>query len=152
MTHKIETISKHYLIRAGGWKCNFLALMADWASLWLIFFFSSLVCCVHFPRECVGWMTNNNSEGIPHWETAWRLLNMSACLDLYCLRLPRNKHIKFREECWNYSRYCCFSFRLMEDESLHSLSLPPPPHTHITTTTPCGTGSQIRFAVSANPV
>lgn len=91
------------------------------------------------PPGMCGMDDKQHSEGIPHWDTAWSLLsfhlrvstNMSACLDLYCLRLALNKHIKSRELCWNYSINCCFSFRRFEDEPLPTplppTARPPPP-------------------------
>lgn len=80
------------------------------------------------PPGMRGMDDKQRSQGIPHWETAWRLLsfclgvdtNTSLCLDLCiwlacCLCLVLNKHIKWKELCWNYSRrsstVVCYSYK-----------------------------------------
>lgn len=89
ISNKQGAISRHFFINTRVWECNFPVLMrgvtADWASLWLVSFFSSLslVWCVSFPSGMCGMDDKQQRRGIPHWETARRLL--SFCLSVWCV-------------------------------------------------------------------
>lgn len=103
------------------------------------------------PPGMCGTDDKQHSEGIPQWDTAGsqpslhpRVSTNAVCFLFLFLCLT---DIKFREFWWNSCINSCFSFRRFEDEPpLPQTSRPPPSLPHQ------GTGSNIRFAVSTNPV